>query len=65
MINAYCCTYVTITGDDAKRIQDAKEVIKEIYDATVKVNGGNTETSWLSGTIDVLDNILKGKPIDC
>lgn len=66
MISAYSCTYVTIIGgEDANRIRDAKEIIKEIYDATVKVNGGNTETSWLSGTIDVLNNILEGKPIDC
>ena len=64
MISAYCSTYVTIGTEDYDRIVKAREVIRQIYEATTKVNE-TTETGWLSGTIDVLDNILSGKPIDC
>lgn len=66
MISAYSCTYVNVSGEDRMNVECARDVIMEIHEAVEKV-GGNSETEleWLSGTIDVLNNILEGKPIDC
>lgn len=63
MISAYCSTYVTIGTEDYDRIVKAREVIRQIHEAIKKV-GCNSETG-LEWSIDVLNNILEGKPIDC
>lgn len=66
MINAYSCTYVNVSDEDRMNVECARDVILEIHEAVEKVGGNcETEMEWLYGTIDILTNILKGKPIDC
>lgn len=63
MISAYSCTYVNVTDEDRMNVECARDIIMEIHEAIKKV-GINSETG-LEWAIDVLNNILEGKPIDC